>query len=459
MSESARVKISDLTPKGLGVARLPDDRKCFVFGVCPGDEVLISYKNDERGFPNVQSFQITARSPDRVDPECPQFDRCPGCPFRAYAPKATGQFLKADHLSLLKKKGIEVSEAIEQASILLPEISRNGYRARLSAEFFRIEVSEGSKLICGMKSRKGAPIDLSECPAQTTTCRLLLKKIAETLDRAGFDAMDPEGDTGLRQAILYGYELNGDRSAEHHNVFENARAVICYSGNIDPEPALQKLGLEFPGLSIYVEKCHPKSFDFLKAPQWIAGPRQVALNPAPGFHRLPLTARLPSWMPQCPQTLPALLSHVISKLQPSTEDRILEIGCGIGTLSLPLAERCKFLTGVDLVREAIEDAKQNAERAGIQNVCFKQADAEHASRKLIRDRFDLALLHAMRLPFGSDVLPRLALMGIKRIVYLAPNVASLAEDLKRSPFVLKAVDFQDQSPGATGLMTIATLWL
>lgn len=452
-----QTKISELTARGYGVGSLPDGRKCFLFGVYPGEEVTFNVETDQRGRLQTQVIQILSASPDRIDPECTQHRRCPGCPFRAYTQQATEQFLRSDHLALLKKKGIELSQELKNRAQLLPSISRNAYRARLSAEIFQIESESGSRLIAGMRGLHDAPVDLSECPAQTQTCRILLKKVMAALSDAQFYPMPFEGEQGLRQVILHAPDVIESNSGGASPILENARVIVCFSGNADPTPVLQKLGQELPSVSFFAESCHPKSHDFLKAPKWVSGPTKVELPAVPGFHRTSLCATLPAWMPQAPSTLPYLIPHVLEKLQVQSSDRILEIGCGIGTLSLPIADRCRSFLGIDIVREAIEDAKVNAERADIKHATFRQGQADRAVKRIIRDHFDSALLHAMRLPFGEEVLPLLSLTGIKRIVYLAPNISSLAEDLKRSPFILKSVDFQDQSPGSTGLMTIAYL--
>lgn len=139
---------------------------------------------------------------------------------------------------------------------------------------------------------------------------------------------------------------------------------------------------------------------------------------------------------------------------------MLEVGCGVGTLSLGLARRAGRLTGIDVVRAAVEDAAANAARAGVTNATFRTGRADHALRRLLAagERADLVVLHAMRRPYGADVLRRVPALGARRILYLAPSAPSLAEDLTHLPaWGVRRLGFLDQLPGTAFLLTLCVL--
>lgn len=123
----------------------------------------------------------------------------------------------------------------------------------------------------------------------------------------------------------------------------------------------------------------------------------------------------------------------------------------------PLARHAASLLGIDVERAAVTDATRTVT---LPNARFRTGAADHALRELIagQERFDLPLLHAMRLPFGPEVLPRLPLLGITRALDLAPSAAALARDLATSPRLRPThLVILDQLPGTMHLLTFTDL--
>jgi tRNA/tmRNA/rRNA uracil-C5-methylase (TrmA/RlmC/RlmD family) len=138
----------------------------------------------------------------------------------------------------------------------------------------------------------------------------------------------------------------------------------------------------------------------------------------------------------------------------------LEVGCGVGTLSLPLARGARSWVGVDEVRQAVDDATFNAARAGVGNARFRVGRADHALRRLAAGgaRPDGVLLHAMRRPFGAAAMSALQALGPARVAYVAPSARSLAADLAALPrYRLARLRLLDQMPGTAHFTTLAIL--
>ena len=133
-----------------------------------------------------------------------------------------------------------------------------------------------------------------------------------------------------------------------------------------------------------------------------------------------------------PQQTEVLYEKAIELLDPKPEETILDLYCGIGTISMQIARRAKRVIGVECVPAAIEDAKQNAVRNGIDNASFFCDLSENALPKLLHDgvKPDAIVLDPPRKGCESAVLEAIAASGVNRVVYVSCNPATLARDLR-----------------------------
>ena len=115
------------------------------------------------------------------------------------------------------------------------------------------------------------------------------------------------------------------------------------------------------------------------------------------------------------------------------DETAVDLYCGIGTITLCLARRVKKAIGAEIVPQAIEDAKQNARRNGIENVEFFCGDASDVAARLAAEgvRPDVITVDPPRKGLAEDVVASIAQMAPKRVVYVSCDPATLARDVKR----------------------------
>ena len=366
----------------------------------PGTDVgeVVEYRvvEDHRERPFGQLVEVVERSPHRVDPGCDQARRCPGCPLR--------------HLSAARQRTIKVDAHLRTLR-------------RLSAQHRPPEADE----IIG-----GAPAPTHrEFPEPDW--------IVSGVPRDGYRAhagARPIGDVlGLWPYAGYAEPVDLARCPAQT---EAARRVLAQvKAPRDVELVLVQAHGDGARVGIHAGSA-----------RLVRGDRTLVVHG--------LEATWPAWAPQSPRSVPALRGAVVEWLAPRATDHIVEVGCGIGTLSIPLARRARWLTGIDEVRAATLDATRNAE--GLR-ATFRVGRARKSLRRLLAGgvRADLVLLHAMRRPLGAVVLSAVAALEPRRVLYLAPSAASLARDLRTTSMRVTRLGFLDQLPGTAHLLTLCQL--
>jgi 23S rRNA (uracil1939-C5)-methyltransferase len=160
--------------------------------------------------------------------------------------------------------------------------------------------------------------------------------------------------------------------------------------------------------------------------QRLCGPPEVQLS----IGGMRLEASPAAWTPLSAAGAEALAALILEQLGPAQERRLLEVGCGIGSVSLLLARAGFLVEGFDSRWSAVLDARRNAERNGIAGARFHAAAAPGAIRRLLARgrRYDTAFIHALRKPYGEQTFALFAELGIRQVVYCSPYPANLARD-------------------------------
>lgn len=433
------VRIDALDPRGQGRATLPDGRPLRVRGVDEGERARVAVPREPppgRAI-NATLLELIEPSAARVDPRCAQVERCPGCTVRHLSPARQQTWQLEVHQARL-------ATALATAGSIpwnrLPGAPTDGARSRAVA---RALVGPDGQLVLGLGRRSDPPVSLGRCPVQTPRVQAIIDSLERDLRALDIRPYDPmTRSPGLRHAVV-------------HALGDAARVILACTGSMDTAGWASVIE-DHPAVSVLFDELPFRGAGIMSRPRALRGPAALDFE-LDGDH---FSASPRSWIPQAPSTVPTLRRVVVELLAPRESDAVLEIGCGIGISSLPVARRSLSLLGIDIERSATLDATRNAARNGVGNARFEPGDAPRAARRLLKRgrRFDLALVHAMRPPFGAATMAALACLGPRRIVYLAPDVRSLADDLAALPgYDPVWVGSIDQTPGTLGLLTICAL--
>jgi 23S rRNA (uracil1939-C5)-methyltransferase len=428
-TEPFDTEITALLPNGRGACR-HGDANLEIHGALPGERVRARYLFGRRFRGQAEALEVLESSPDRAEPFCPHFDTCSACTLQHMGLPAQLAFKQQVLLGHLDTAGVPAPETL--APPLQADTRYYRRKARLSVR----HVKGKGRVLVGFRERDGRFV------ADINECHILPAMVADRLpDLAKLVGMLESFDTIPQIEVTCG----DDRCAL---IFRHLEPL--------PESDLDKLR-EFAGTSGLAVLLQPKGPDTV-----------TALEPAdPGLaYALPeygLDYRFePLDFVQVNGSLNrAMIGQALAWLQPGPEDRVLDLFCGLGNFTLPLARHCGSVTGIEGDAGLVERARENAARNGVRNAIFEQSDLYSGGQQSwVGAQFDRVLLDPPR-SGAEQILPLIAATGTSKILYVSCNPATLARDIgilvTEHGFRLQAAGAMDMFPHTPHVESMALL--
>jgi 23S rRNA (uracil1939-C5)-methyltransferase len=420
--------IESLDHEGRGVAHI-GGKAVFVDGALPGESVRLQRTRRQRRHDEAEVIEVLRPSAERVVARCRHFGICGGCSLQ-----------HLEHAAQLAAKTRIVADAFDRIGSVTPEawlapLAGPAWsyrrRARLGCKF----VDKKGKVLVGFRER-GSPLlaELESCDVLAPPVGALISPLAEligTLDLkrrvAQVEVAVGENATALVLRVLDD-PTPGDLAKL--SAFESSHGVALYlqRGGLDTvaplTPPAMPLRYELPGLAAGIEFAPT---DFVQ----VNGP----------LNRL-------------------MVDRAIELLAPRPLDRALDLFCGLGNFSLPLALRIASVDGVEGDAALVRRARANADRNGISNAAFHVADLAAADPPgaWARAAYDLVLLDPPRAG-AREVLPVATASRPRRIVYVSCHPGSLARDagilVREHDYRLVTAGIMDMFPHTSHVESIA----
>ena len=397
--------IRALTHDGRGIADT-EGKTVFVDGALPGETVEWVRTRRKRNFDEARCEQVLVASENRVEPACPVFGQCGGCVMQHMS---NDQQVTAKHEVLvdnLRKIGQVSPERWLDPLAADPWHYRR--RARLGVRY----VDAKARVLVGFRERfKPYITDMRRCPVLVASVDVLLEPLAECIAELSMVRRLPQVEVAVGDGDAGPVTTLTMRVLDPPSAADRER-LAAFSGDHDCWITLQHGG--------------PDALEPLARPDG-------ALPPALEY-RLPehgLTIGFgPTDFIQVNAAMNALMiDQALELLAPEPSDRVLDLFCGIGNFSLPIARRVAHVLGVEVAAGQVERARDNAERNGIDNAAFRVADLddEAAVRALAQEDWDLVLLDPARAG-AAQFAAQAATFGARRIVYVSCHPGTLARD-------------------------------
>ena len=421
--------IESMTADGRGLAHI-DDRPVWIHGALPGEGVSFVYTRVSRKRDEGRAEQVLDAAADRVIPHCELFGICGGCSLQHQDP--TAQIL-AKQQSLLdafsRSGGLTPREILEPLKADQPW----GYRtkARLGVKY----VEKKGRVLVGFRERGSGFI------TETQVCPVLDGRVARLHGPLG--------------ELIFGLSIR-DRIPQIEIAMGDAACVLIFRV-LDAPSKSDISSLEAFGVAHQV-------YPYLQT----GGPDTVcslSANAPELSYTLPdhdLRMRFqPGDFTQVNQDMNRLMvNRAIDLLAPGSGDRILDLFCGLGNFTLPLAQRALEVTGIEGDAGLVARARENARDNRIGNARFYSADlyGDLGQESWMSEPFDLALLDPPR-SGALEVLERLAGLGVTRILYISCNPETLARDaaelVNRHGYGLVSAGVMDMFPHTHHVESVA----
>lgn len=395
--EIITVTVSDLDPFGQGVAR-HNGKTLFINGLLPDERAEVRITEDKKQYARAQVKRRLNDSPEREKPRCPHFGVCGGCQ-QQHASVALQQRSKQAALARLMKH--EVEDVLSA--------SPWGYRrrARLSLNY----QPKIQQLQMGFrKAGSNDIVEVTQCPVLVPTLEALLPAVRDCLTA-----------------------LAGGRHLGHVELVLADNGPLMVLRHTAPLSLADKAKLE--------QFSHLHQLALWLAPQSDSVEQVSGELPWYNSDGLRLTFSPRDFIQVNDGVNQRMVETALAWLDVQPEDRVLDLFCGMGNFTLPLAKRAASVVGVEGVPALVEKGQQNAVQNGLHNVTFFHENLEEDVTRQVwaKNGFDKILLDPARAG-APGVMQHIVKLAPSRIVYVSCNPATLARDSE----VLLAAGYQIQ---------------
>jgi len=391
--------IESATHDGRGIAAL-GGKKVFVAGALRGETVEFIRRKSRRNFDEAELLRVIEPSRDRIGAKCEAFGRCGGCSL---------QHVSEDYQRSIKEQtlrdNLQRIGKVEPKSWLQPmtgPVWAYRRRARLAVK----DVPAKGRVLVGFRERHAPFVtDMHRCEVLASPVGELIDELSDLIARLSIRARLPQIEiaVGENSVALVFRVLDAPSDADKAELIAFGKAqrfrIYLQPGGLDslqlmhPDSAGESLYYTLPEFDVRIDF---EPVDFVQVN------REINQR---------------------------MVHFAIEQLNPGPEDRVLDLFCGIGNFSLPLARKSGFVLGIEGEKSLVARAAANAEKNGLNNVEFRVADLSKidGSESWVKAGWDCVLLDPAR-SGAAELVERMRLLNPGRIVYISCHPGTLARD-------------------------------
>ena len=407
------VSITDLNDTGEGVGRF-GGRVVFVPDTVMGDRALVRLVRVKSSYATGKLHQLLEKSPHRIRPNCIVADKCGGC-----------QWQHIDYNYQLEVKHNLVVQSLERIGgfthpPVAPILTGDSFLSYRNKVTYPLKRSATGQVQAGYY-QKGSHqlINLNQCPVQDSRLNPLLAEIKQDIQQLGWSVYDESRHQGrLRHLSL----RIGRRTGEM------LLTLVSTEWNLQNiEVQAQTWLTRYPKLVGVCVNRNPSRTNVIFGEETRCVVGQPYLREE--FAGMDFQLRPETFFQVNTEAAEALLNVIVEQLMLQGDEVFVDAYCGIGTFTLPLAQRVRQAIGLEVQSASVEQAQLNAELNGITNVIFKAGAVETLLPQLGITP-DVVLLDPPRKGCDRAVIEALVQALPKRIVYISCKPSTLARDLK-----------------------------
>lgn len=438
--------IEDLGVDGEGIGKV-DGMAIFVKDAVPGDRVQAKVMKMKKSYGYARLMQVLDPSPERMEPRCAFARQCGGCQLQAMTYEAQLDF-KA------KKVWNHLIRIGSLTDLAKPEIigMDDPWRYRNKAQFPFGTDKEGNPVTGFYAARSHNIIPCTECWLGVEENKVILEKILDHLKTYHISTYDEVSGKGLLRHVLI------------RKGFTTGEVMVCLILNGRTMPKLTELVnslREVPGMTSITINVNTKNTNVIMGTEMISVWGQDYITDYIGNIKYQISPL--SFYQVNPVQTKKLYETALEYADLKGNETVWDLYCGIGTISLFLAQKAGKVYGVEIVPQAINDARQNAKLNGIKNAEFFVGKAEEVlPEKYEKEGIyaDVIVVDPPRKGCDTAALETMVKMKPERIVYVSCDSATLARDVKwlgERGYEVKKVKACDMFPGTVHVETVCLL--
>ncbi|WP_318464532.1 23S rRNA (uracil(1939)-C(5))-methyltransferase RlmD [Photobacterium leiognathi] len=416
------ITISRLDHLGAGIGHL-NNKPVFIDGALPDETVVVQLTEDKKNYARARVIKRLKDSSARIKPHCPIYDQCGGCNLQHLSHQ--GQVIaKQQALTELMEKFAITEEGTTQVA---PIVGQSEHYRRCAR--FSVRMLPNGQMVFGFRKKQSKDIvDVTSCPVLATELDSLLLALRELL--SGLKGRKHLGHIELvnadngRVLLIRHLQPFNDKDLAAIKAFATEHQLMLFLAPSSDE--LEQVTGEQPYYDIEDVRLTFSPKDFIQVNR--------AVNQK-------------------------MVEQAINWLDVQPQDRVLDLFCGLGNFSLPLARRAKAVVGVEGVDEMVACATANAVANRLDNATFYQANLDEDVTKLVwaQEQFDKILLDPARAG-AAGVMQHIVNLAPSKVVYVSCNPATLARDsqiLLQQGYKLARLGMMDMFPHTGHLESMA----
>lgn len=445
MEKKVTGKCVDYTYDGKGIVK-KDGKVIFVENVIKGEEVEIEITHEGKNQTLGKLSKIISSSPFRIKPFCPLAKDCGGCAFQHMKYEKQLEF-KTEHvqdcINKFSKLDIKVKNCIGMDNPF-------NYRNKSQVPFSML----GKQVCYGFyKLNTHKIVQMDSCAIQTEDADIILKTIKELMKKYRLPAYEEDKRKGVLRHVLI------------KKAFQTNQIMVVLITNVNSFPnrkdLVKDLVKHHPNIKTVIQNINTRDTNV------ILGEQENILYGEGYIEDILLGVKFKisskSFYQVNPIQTATLYSKAIEMAELSRKDRVLDAYCGIGTIGLIASKKVNEVIGVEIVKDAIKDAKNNANINKITNANFVLEDASKFMVDLAKtsEKMDVVFVDPPRKGCDEKFLSSIMKLSPKKIVYISCNPSTLARDLftLKQKYDIKEIQPVDMFPHTYHVETIALLHL
>lgn len=429
------VKITDMGTDGEGIGHLEEIGQesnaggalrsgytLFVKDAVMGDTVRARIVKAKKGYAYARLEEVLEPSPDRVEPVCVYARQCGGCQLQAVSYEKQLAFKDRKVKNNLIRIGGFSPEFVEEI-MESPVGMEKPFRYRNKAQV-PVGTDKNGRLIAGFYAgRTHTIIENRDCALGVVENRTVLDTVLDFCAEKKISAYDETTGKGLLRHVLI------------RKGFSTGQMMVCLilNGTKLPgeEELAERLFANVPGMTSFSVNTNTEATNVImgKKTRTVRGKERIEDT----IGGLVFSISPQSFYQVNPVQTEHIYSQALEYAGLTGRETVWDLYCGIGTISLFLAQKAKQVYGVEIVPQAIEDARENAARNGVQNASFYVGKAEEVLPRLYETEgifADVIVVDPPRKGCDEECLKTIVKMQPERIVYVSCDSATLARDVK-----------------------------